>query len=269
MKSVSKHLHHDHIDLLLFFLLSYCITWTLGLIAIIIGLPIMIAEVFAIPGPFVSAILVITYRDGKQGVQRLFKKAFDYHSNPLWYFLASLVPVSIILVSTFYATNFRSAEIPNPWFVPVFDLSFIFFFLIYNGIGEELGWRGFAQPRLQKMMGSLGGSIILGVIWALWHLPLFFIPGSFQYGDPIPAYILLLTSWSIIIAALFNKTKNSIIVAIIFHETMNFIAFTIILPTADRIIFEVAFALIAIFFLPKPLFHFSKNQNSENILKDQ
>ena len=66
MKSVSKHLHHDHIDLLLFFLLSYSITWTLGIIAIIVGLPIMIAEVFAIPGPFISAILVITYREGKQ-----------------------------------------------------------------------------------------------------------------------------------------------------------------------------------------------------------
>ena len=216
-----------------------------------------------------SAILVITYRDGKQGVQRLFKKAFDYRSNPLWYFLAFLVPVSIILVSTFFATNFRSAQIPNPWFVPVFDLSFIFFFLIYNGIGEELGWRGFAQPKLQKMLGSLSGSIILGVIWALWHLPLFFIPGSFQYGDSILAYILLLTSWSIIMAALGNKTKNSIIVAIIFHETMNFIAFTIRLPTADRIIFEVIFALIAIFFLPKPLIQLSKNQNFDYAFKHQ
>ena len=228
----------------------------------------MIAEIFAIPGPFISAILVITYRDGKQGVQQLFKKAFDYRSNPLWYFLAFLVPVLIILASTFYATNFLSAEIPNPWFVPVFDLSFIFFFLIYNGIGEELGWRGFAQPRLQKILGSLGGSIILGVFWALWHLPLFFIPGSFQYNDSILAYILLLTSWSIIIAALANKTKHSIIVAIIFHETMNFIAFSIRLPTPDRIIFEVAFALIAIFFLPKPLIQLSKNQKEVITLLD-
>ena len=68
-------------------------------------------------------------------------------------------------------------------------------------------------------------------------------------------------------AALANKTKNSIIVAIIFHETMNFIAFTIRLPTADRIIFDVAFALIAIFFLPKPFFQFPKSQNFERTLK--
>ena len=74
----------------------------------------MIAEIVAIPGPFISAILLITYRDGKQGVQELFKKAFDYRSNPLWYFLAFLVPVLIILASTFYATNFLSSEIPNP-----------------------------------------------------------------------------------------------------------------------------------------------------------
>lgn len=63
------------------------------------------------------------------------------------------------------------------------------FLLIYIGLGEEIGWTGLALPRFQESLGSLGGSMVVGVLWALWHLPLFFMPGSSQYGISLIGFI--------------------------------------------------------------------------------
>jgi membrane protease YdiL (CAAX protease family) len=147
------------------------------------------------------------------------------------------------------------ATFQEKWFSPVFGIGFLIFFLIHNGIGEEIGWRGFAMDVLQQRLGSLGGNVCLGVLWAMWHLPLFFIKGSFQYGNSIIIYIYLLTCWSIIIGMLVNKSRGSILTAILFHEAANFIAFTIRYPGTYYVllIWGVA-AGIAAAFLPRPLF---------------
>ena len=144
-------------------------------------------------------------------------------------------------------------EMPNNLFAPEFSLAFLVFFLIYNGLGEEVGWRGYALPRLQKKFGSLAGSVILGFFWALWHIPLFIVPGSSQYGSSLPGYIWLLVCWSVIMTVLVYKAGGSVWVAIIFHETINFAAFTVNYPGYyDNLFWSIA-AASALFFLPKPL----------------
>ena len=127
------------------------------------------------------------------------------------------------------------------------------FLLLYIGLGEEIGWRGFALPRFQEILGSLGGSIANGVFWALWHLPLFFMPGSSQYGHSVLLFIYLLTCWSITMAVFVGKSQGSVIPAILFHVAVNFLAFAIFYPYKYFYLFWGITAIIATPFLPRPL----------------
>ncbi|MBN2297168.1 MAG: CPBP family intramembrane metalloprotease [Deltaproteobacteria bacterium] len=180
--------------------------------------------------PLIAAILVTAIAGGKQGIFDLFKRSFCWRFSPAWYLAAVAIPLAVTAVSTLAAIGFNDARVPDRWFSPVFGGGFLVFFLIYDGLGEEIGWRGFALPRLQTLLGPLGASIALGCIWSLWHLPLFFMEGSFQYGKSIFVYIYLLTCWSVVITMLVNRARGSVLVAILFHESANFIAFTVNCP---------------------------------------
>jgi uncharacterized protein len=89
---------------------------------------------------------------------------------------------------------------------------------------EEIGWRGFALPRLQRLYGPLVGTLILGALWGLWHLPLFLIPSwDTPHGSPLD--IALFVIWAVSIAILFtwvfNNTKGSVLLVILAHGSIN------------------------------------------------
>jgi len=96
------------------------------------------------------------------------------------------------------------------WFIPM---------LIGGPLGEEPGWRGFALPRMQSRWGPTPASIILGVLWAGWHLPLFLIHG--WTTAPVWAFFLIVTGLSVIMTFGFNLSRGSVIVAIVLHDTHN------------------------------------------------
>lgn len=84
-------------------------------------------------------------------------------------------------------------------------------------ITEETAWRGFALPRIQQRMNPLPASAVLGAAWAVWHLPLFFIAGSFQSGVPFVGFALSTVATSIAIGWLFNRSRGSVLIAALFH----------------------------------------------------
>ena len=94
---------------------------------------------------------------------------------------------------------------------------FIFIFL-FIGVGEETGWRGFALPELQKRFSPLTASLIIGVIWAAWHIPLM---GVEFRGQIIPALLLGVMSASVLSAWLFNHSEGSLLPLPLFHATVN------------------------------------------------
>ena len=87
--------------------------------------------------------------------------------------------------------------------------------------GEEVGWRGYALPRLAKRFGLGGASLLLGIIWAVWHLPLFFSPETESYGQSFPLYVLHVTALSVAMAWLYWRTGESLLLVMLMHASVN------------------------------------------------
>ncbi len=84
-------------------------------------------------------------------------------------------------------------------------------------ITEETAWRGFALPRLQAALSPLGAAIVLGLIWGVWHLPLFFTRATFQARIPFVGFMLSILATSVIITWLFDRARGSVLLAAVFH----------------------------------------------------
>lgn len=107
-----------------------------------------------------------------------------------------------------------------------------FFFLIT----EETAWRGFALPRLQASLSALNASLLLGVLWGIWHLPLFFIPDSFQSNLPLARFLLATIAMSIISTWVFNHTHGSVLLVAILHAATDVtIAYTNVMSGAQTL----------------------------------
>ncbi|MFX1543495.1 MAG: CPBP family intramembrane glutamic endopeptidase, partial [Promethearchaeota archaeon] len=243
-------------DFIIFMVCAYGYAWAAGAITILLSVPFNMVQVVATPGPILGAFVVVFRRDGISGIRNLLRRAFRWRFSPILYLVALLIPFLVLAASSGVAIVVNGAAVPDPWFLPDFTIPFLIGFLIWNGVTEEVGWRGYLLPRVQDKVGSLAASVLVGVIWAFWHLPLFIIPGSYQYGTSFAEYVLILVSWTIIMAMLYNKAQGSVIVPILLHEAQNFIAFTIVHPNGAGFYtmpFYLLFALAAIFFLPRPL----------------
>ncbi len=98
-------------------------------------------------------------------------------------------------------------------------LNFVVFVLI---AGEELGWRGYALPKLLAERSVLAASLILGALWGAWHLPTFFVPGAPQYGLPFSAFVLLTVAYSVVFTWVYLHTRGSVLIATLLHGAINF-----------------------------------------------
>lgn len=211
-----------------FFIITFAFSWILWLPQVlkfngfpewpdIVGLPGM----FAPFGPAVAAFFLVWREDGREGVKALWRRGWQLNFTKVWLLPALLLgPVTalltvliLIIVNGSFSWEYG---IPAGMIIPVFLL--IFF---TNALPEEYGWRGFALDHLQKRTTALGASLVLGAIWAVWHLPLFFIEGTTQAAIPMYQYFLQTIVLSIFYTWLYNNTGGSVLIAIIFHAVAN------------------------------------------------
>jgi membrane protease YdiL (CAAX protease family) len=94
--------------------------------------------------------------------------------------------------------------------------------LLGGPLGEEFGWRGYALPLLQDRLGWRAASLGLGLVWGVWHLPLFFIDGTAQAHIPLALFLLSVLAMSVVFAWLVNRTAGSVVAALLFHTAINF-----------------------------------------------
>lgn len=184
---------------------------------------------FLVFGPSIAGVIVMAMTRGKEGMRDMGQRALRWRVGFRWWVIALFFSGLILLVSIAINVVFLGGNIPSfaffrqEWYlIPV-----VFLVTMIGGpLGEEFGWRGFALPNLQRKWGAMIASIILGIVWALWHLPLFFQSDSIhaQIGvQLLPVYVIGEIVLAIIITWVYNKTGGSLLVGgIILHNADNF-----------------------------------------------
>jgi membrane protease YdiL (CAAX protease family) len=206
-------------SLVTFFVLAYALSWWPWLLSAAnnpFGSPLFPF------GPMLAALLLTVVINGRAGLKALLARVLLWRVNLRWYGVALLLPVALGL-SAFGLNLLLGAPMPTaaqlpPWAVilSVFLSQFIFI-----QVGEELGWRGSALPRLLEGRSALAASLILGLLWLGWHLPSYATGAISAVFIPIPLITAFLFTW------LYQHTNGSVLLAILFHSMLNTMAATL------------------------------------------
>jgi membrane protease YdiL (CAAX protease family) len=137
--------------------------------------------------------------------------------------------------------------VPRTAFSAGFLVSTLVASLLLGPLGEEGGWRGFALPRLQRRFGALSGTVILGLSWIVWHLPVWLLPGTPMAEDPFLPWALYCLALTIVITVAYNLGSGSILVAMVAHFAANF---------ASSFVMGLGLLSVARFFAVVPLLLF-------------
>jgi len=186
-----------------FYLLTLAVSWPLGLLP---------------PGPSIAAIAVTALIDGRSGVGALLRRVTVWRVGVRWYLIALLGPVALLAAAAsvnVLAGAQVATEGPLVDWVELGRLFGIQVVGVLAGPWEELGWRGYALPRLLKRTSPLTASLGVGVLWAVWHIPLF-MSRDLPWADAAALVVL-----SVLFTAVFVRTKQSVLIAFLMHASVN------------------------------------------------
>jgi len=212
--------------LLLFFLLTFMFTLPAYILVGLTSNNVFLKPDMAVFFIFLSALapigaaLILVYREnGKDGVKKLLKKSFDFRriTKKIW-FIPIIFMMPLIFSIAYAILVITGQSIPLAQF-PLSALPILFLLFFIMGMGEELGWMGYAFDPLQNKLGVFKATMILGAIWAIWHIP-FYIFISVELL-PLLLLPLCLFGTRIILVWLYNNTYQSVFGAICFHAMYN------------------------------------------------
>jgi len=222
--------------LFFFFLFAYAFSWLTWMPLVLsedgagllsyrwpLGLYVHIA-IASFVAPFLSAFIMTGITEGREGVGRLLRQLVLWRVGFKWYLFALLGIPAIMVLSVIVLPGALASFQGFASLAPLPFLSlFVYVFFLGGPFGEETGWRGFALPRLQTMHGPLVGSLILGLIWALWHLPIFWVPA---WNLPptilnIVMFVIAAIAFTIVMTWVFNNTKGSLLIATLIHASFD------------------------------------------------
>jgi membrane protease YdiL (CAAX protease family) len=173
-------------------------------------------------GPIAAALFVTAVADGRAGLRLWIGRMWRWRVGGHWYAVALLGPPTAMLV-TGYVFSGGQVSAPSVLAVAAYVPGLVLQ-MITTGLAEEPGWRDFALPRLQRRFGPLAGSMVLGPLWAVWHLPLFLTEwGGWPHADwthPV-AFSVFCIAFNIVMTWVFNRTGESLPLAMLLHVSVN------------------------------------------------
>jgi uncharacterized protein len=174
-------------------------------------------------GPLLSAVAIVSRTSGVRGLGEFIGQAFRWRAGIQWYAAALLVPfmvrIGVLYVHALQGGTLPELTDPSRWLA--IPSTFLLVLLIGGPTGEEFGWRGFLLQRVQPVTGVLWASIVIGLITTLWHLPLFWIPGTAQSYLPFALFTVRTVALSVISTLLYNGTRRSLLFVLLFHASLN------------------------------------------------
>ena len=214
--------------LTLYFLLTFAASWTAWIAPVALGIPttsfwfgpggpVFLLGVFA---PGLVALALTALAGGRERVGALLGRIARWHVDLRFYVFAASYMVAIKLGSAVIHRWWAGAW-PTFGDVPFFLMALATIPSTAVQAGEEVGWRGYALPRLADRLGLGAATIVLGIVWALWHLPLFLIPGTGSDGQSFPIYLLHVTAFSVAIGWLYWRTGSSLLLTMLMHAAIN------------------------------------------------
>ncbi|MEM3760652.1 MAG: CPBP family intramembrane glutamic endopeptidase [Candidatus Bathyarchaeia archaeon] len=263
-------------SLVLFFLIAFTWSWFFWFLQIL-GFNFHVAPF----GPFVAAFLLTYLQEGYKGVKELLRKGFDPRIGKIWYIPAFLL-WPVIAGFSILGSFLSEGHVPElvmfsqPWLIL---WNFVYIFFLGGPLQEEFGWRGYALICLQARYSALVSSMVLGVIWAIWHLPLnlMYLTGpQYQVGIAwLFSTLILFVFVSILFTWIYNNTGGSILSTLIFHTTLNlstYVAFPVFETETGPAYYFFSIIVVAIIILvifgAKRMVRDKSRVNTENKIGD-
>ncbi len=243
-------------SLVVFFLIAFGGPWIGWSLIHLLGegLPSQARLLLFYTGNFCSvAGFAAVYVDGgKEGVRELWRRCILVKAPPFWWAFVFLVPFLVTLGAIqVWALSGNETQMTNAWAIFLLFTPPLMRNLTTGPLGEEAGWRGYLLPKMMERYSPLVASLIIGVIWGLWHIPLY-IDSVFASLSLAFLFTSGTVSYTIIMTVIFNHTKQSVFVAVIFHWFVNMLPAAILLmfdgPTGDDLIVQTAagYAFVAL-----------------------
>lgn len=243
-----------------YFLLTYFITWPIWVIGKLY-LPENLKIITSIAGafgPFVAALLILKITEGGTGQKGWLKTTFNFNINIIWYLLGGIIlPFLIAGVHhlIYLGLGGKSGIVLSPeWFI---YLAYLISTTLLTGGNEEPGWRGFITPVLMERFNPILTCTIVGVGWATWHLPMYFLQGWGGNDQPFVWLLIYCIPLSMILTWLYYRSRKSIIPVMLLHAGTNvvFRYFPMEIKIFDfvadefTVIKTIVYCLVAIFLL--------------------
>lgn len=224
-----------------FFFMAYAFSWILTIPCVLAEWsflpesffrPFFVLKAFA--GPFVAAFLMVNITEGNAGKARFKRRFVQMRAGRQWYLMILLGIPALFLLGIIVQPGALASFQGFPrngllQYLVYYLVNFLIIFFFGGPLAEEPGWRGFALPRIQARYGPLWGTLLLGIVWAFWHLPDFLTRA--QGGGPgtgwgtfftnLPVFVLLVIALAVIMTWVYNHTRGSIFIAILLHASIN------------------------------------------------
>jgi hypothetical protein len=229
--------HQKNRDPWKFFLLTFAYSWVIWIPSVLDGIGIELP--FSVAGysilvviigafaPMLAAITLVAREAGWKGTRAFLGQALDFRFKPVYLVLALALPLLIHAIAHYLAlaVGLDVAQTLFPNEIPVapivLAIPYFILMLVIGGGQEEFGWRGYAQEPLQEKIGVIRASLVIGIIWGIWHLPLWFMAGDLHSSYSFLAFVTMTTSISIVYAWLYNSSGKKLIPVIFFHAMSN------------------------------------------------
>ena len=207
-----------------FLLMAFGLTW--GLLALYILLPGRMNMVFgeltghhplfflAVYAPAIAAIVIVAYHSGLSGLRRYFSRLLLWRCSPAWYVFLMLGIPLLFIAGAAIKGNLLAEPLPFSSFKALFIALIL---MAIKGPIEELGWRGFALPLMQRKFAPIWAGLTVGIIWGVWHFPAFLLSGTPQSAWSFTPFFIGSVAASVIMTPLFNASHGSILLAALFH----------------------------------------------------
>lgn len=214
-----------------YFLLTFVVSWTCFISVAVLshrthptssGL-VVLQRVLVFLGTITPSLVALwlTAQAGIPGqTQNLLARIVKWELNIKWYLFASGFMVVIKLLVAFLhklITGGWPQFGQEAWYIMLVAL----IFSTWVQAGEEIGWRGFALPHMSERLGLPISTLLIGVLWAFWHLPLFFVQGADTFGQSFPLYLLQVTGLSVALGWLYWRTQGSLLLPMLMHAAVN------------------------------------------------